>query len=586
MNDPVVAASDAALDERAGRPQPASAAGDATAATPGRPGGLEPIKVLLLALGGEGGGVLARWLVEAGTRLGHVVQSTSIPGVAQRTGATSYYIEWLPIERASIAGLEPVLCLSPMAGDLDLIVSSELLEAARAAERGLPDPQRTRVIASSSRSLTVAEKSAVADGRLAESALLGKLRTGAADLVCFDMQAVAREAGTVISAVMFGALWASGRLPLTREVCEDVVRAGGRGAQASLNGFALGADACAASARTDAGQADAQPGREPTTGPAPVREPGPAATGPTPVPEPAPAATGPAPTDERGQGLPAPLARMLGIGEARLRDYQDEAYALAYRERVLAWADLERALAGHEPDLPVTTEAARQLARWMAYEDVIRVADLKIRHDRFASLEREATAGAGGITRTWDFLKPGIDEIAAVLPAALASRLRTMADRRGWRALGNGVRLQTTGVTGLVAMRLLASLRPWRRRTARFAEEAALIDRWALALSAALGRDAALAAAIAGAPALIKGYSDTHARGRARFVEVLEHRIEGAAGADTDAQRAGAIRRALAAARADAQGVALAAELGQPAPQPVPQPIRFMPRQKTRPRGG
>jgi indolepyruvate ferredoxin oxidoreductase beta subunit len=49
-----------------------------------------PITVLICALGGEGGGVLAEWLVETATHSGYVAQSTSIPGVAQRTGATTY----------------------------------------------------------------------------------------------------------------------------------------------------------------------------------------------------------------------------------------------------------------------------------------------------------------------------------------------------------------------------------------------------------------------------------------------------------------------------------------------------------------
>ncbi|HVQ04998.1 MAG TPA: indolepyruvate oxidoreductase, partial [Burkholderiaceae bacterium] len=53
-----------------------------------------PITLLVCALGGEGGGVLAQWLVDVAIRAGHAAQSTSIPGVAQRTGATTYYLEF------------------------------------------------------------------------------------------------------------------------------------------------------------------------------------------------------------------------------------------------------------------------------------------------------------------------------------------------------------------------------------------------------------------------------------------------------------------------------------------------------------
>ena len=57
-----------------------------------------PVTLLLLALGGEGGGVLHDWIVDAAIEAGYPVQATSIPGVAQRTGATSYYIELLPLK--------------------------------------------------------------------------------------------------------------------------------------------------------------------------------------------------------------------------------------------------------------------------------------------------------------------------------------------------------------------------------------------------------------------------------------------------------------------------------------------------------
>ena len=53
----------------------------------------QAVSILLCALGGEGGGVLADWLVEVAHHADHPAQATSIPGVAQRTGATTYYLE-------------------------------------------------------------------------------------------------------------------------------------------------------------------------------------------------------------------------------------------------------------------------------------------------------------------------------------------------------------------------------------------------------------------------------------------------------------------------------------------------------------
>ncbi len=77
---------------------------------------MKPITILVTALGGEGGGVLAEWLVDTAVRSGHSAQSTSIPGVAQRTGATTYYVEVFPLADAELGGRKPVFSLNPVAG--------------------------------------------------------------------------------------------------------------------------------------------------------------------------------------------------------------------------------------------------------------------------------------------------------------------------------------------------------------------------------------------------------------------------------------------------------------------------------------
>src|SRR5581483_12273640 len=125
-----------------------------------------PITLLIAALGGEGGGVLTQWIVSAAADCGFPVQSTSIPGVAQRTGATTYYIEILPTKASELNGKLPVLALTPGVGDIDIAVSSELLEAGRTVANGFATPERTFVIASTSRFYAMDEKIAMGDGRL------------------------------------------------------------------------------------------------------------------------------------------------------------------------------------------------------------------------------------------------------------------------------------------------------------------------------------------------------------------------------------------------------------------------------------
>jgi hypothetical protein len=95
-----------------------------------------PITILIAALGGEGGGVMADWLMEAATHCGLPAQATSIPGVAQRTGATTYYLEIYPVTRDVLGVKEPVLSLTPSPGNVDVMVASELVEAGRAMQNG------------------------------------------------------------------------------------------------------------------------------------------------------------------------------------------------------------------------------------------------------------------------------------------------------------------------------------------------------------------------------------------------------------------------------------------------------------------
>jgi indolepyruvate ferredoxin oxidoreductase beta subunit len=93
-----------------------------------------PISILIAALGGEGGGVLTEWIVGAAVQAGFPVQSTSIPGVAQRTGATTYYIEILPVPSRDLGNKRPVLALTPGVGDID-IASRERIARSRSDGR-------------------------------------------------------------------------------------------------------------------------------------------------------------------------------------------------------------------------------------------------------------------------------------------------------------------------------------------------------------------------------------------------------------------------------------------------------------------
>jgi indolepyruvate ferredoxin oxidoreductase, beta subunit len=217
-----------------------------------------PVSLLIGALGGEGGGVLTDWIVAAALQSDLPVQSTSIPGVAQRTGATTYYIEVFPQTSRELGGRRPVLALSPGVGDVDMVVASEFLEAGRAVAGGFVTPDKTFVIASTHRFHAMAEKTAMGDGRFDAAKLMGAVERNAKAHVLFDMGAVAAAARAMINSVMLGAIAASGRLPIPAEAFEAAIRAG-KSADANLRGFKAGFEAAQAAGLP--GSAGGEPGQ-------------------------------------------------------------------------------------------------------------------------------------------------------------------------------------------------------------------------------------------------------------------------------------------------------------------------------------
>ena len=467
------------------------------------------ITVLIAALGGEGGGVMADWLIHAAKHCGYPAQATSIPGVAQRTGATTYYLEIFPERRENLGGREPVMSLTPSPGNVDVMVASELLEAGRAMQNGFISPERTVLIASTHRVYATIEKIQMADGRFPAERVLDAARHLARRAVLFDMQRVALESGTVINAVLFGALAGSGALPIPREACELAIRRAGKGTEASLRGFAAGCEIAAGSR--------------------------------------------PAPVPEQGR-LPPDTQQILDLGVARLKDYQGERYANLFLERVRSLGERDPRLVG---------EVARQLALWMSYEDLIRVADLKTRPSRFRRVRREVGAREGEPVVVIDYLKPGIEEVASVLPARLGQRLLEWARRRGkLDAYNVGMHLKTSGIVGFLLVRTLAKLKPWRPKSLRYAEEQALIERWLGEVRAAAARSTELAFEIAACASLLKGYGETHRRGLANFLAIFDALVENPPTADPSEQAA-AVRKAREAALADPEGLALEKNLGK-----------------------
>jgi indolepyruvate ferredoxin oxidoreductase, beta subunit len=478
-----------------------------------------PIKIAILAMGGEGGGVLADWIVDLGEQHGHIAQTTSVAGVAQRTGATIYYLELFPRAAAEAANAEPVLALMPTPGDVDVLLASELMEAGRAVQRGLVTADRTTLIASTHRVYSIHEKSAMGDGTVSSADLLSACEAAAKKWIAFDMAAVVEQQGSVISAVLFGALCASKALPFSREQFEATIARGKVGVAGSLKAFAAGFAMAE------------QPAQEPLTEAQPAFS-----------------------TQNKNPAVAALLKRLASnFGDAertlllegvrRLIDYQDVAYAELFLTRM-------DAVASHQ-QLRLTAEVGRHLALWMSYEDTVRVADLKTRASRFARVQKEVKATNDHVLAINEYMHPRLQEICETLPAGLGRWLEKSSAPRKLveRFTTKGRVVRTSSLRGYLMLYGVAALRPWRRGSLRYQHENAAIEAWLARVHQAAAINPPLALELAHCQRLVKGYSDTLERGKRNFDTVM------AAAARVDAASAASVvKRLRDAALADEHG--------------------------------
>jgi indolepyruvate ferredoxin oxidoreductase, beta subunit len=537
-----------------------------------------PIKLTIAALGGQGGGVLANWLIGIAESEGYLAQTTSVPGVAQRTGATIYYLEFFPQAAATAAGRDPIMALMPVSGDVDCVLASELAEAARAIQRGLVTRDRTTLIASSHRSYAISEKSAMGDGAVNEEELIELVRSQAKRVVLFDMDAMAESHQSVISSVMLGALGGSGVLPFRKAAFEAAIKKGGIAVSTNLAAFEDAWRRAEGDEGQDALRAGAESAKGADLGPPAALALGGTLAGDTvgsaaePLDAVPPQARSPKlqPLLDRVRRFAAPVQKIVLEGVRRAIDYQDPEYAKLYLDRleVIAGLDGMRGVRGganpaagnSNDDWSLTEATARSLALWMTFEDTIRVADLKTRSTRFTRVRDEIRADAGQLFGITEFMKPRVTEIAGTLPAGLGRwLLRSPGMNRLLTRWTGGKQIRTGTVTGFLMLHLLGGLKRWRRGTLRFHEENERIEQWLKRIEGLAATNYALAVELARAQRLVKGYGDTHERGWRNFSTLVDKLDELAPRPD------GAVvfARLQAAALADEEGKALARELAE-----------------------
>lgn len=491
-----------------------------------------PLTVLIAALGGEGGGVLTAWIVAAARAEGLVVQSTSIPGVAQRTGATTYYLELFPKQSVNQNSRQPVMALTPFPGNVDVMLASELVEAGRAIQSGYVTSDRTTLIASTHRVYAMSERIHMADSRHEPDNIFKAAEQMAERTVLFDMEHAARSASSAINAVMLGALAGSNSLPISRECFVQAIQDTGISVEANLSGFSAGYEGA-------------------TRGTA-IRTTG---TGPDPDVK-ASTSAGATLLTYVQQHFPHVTHATVMQAVARLVDYQDMRYAKLFLDRLEPILEYDRSARGDGRDWMLTIETARYLAARMAYEDIIWVADLKTRAERFERVRHEVKAEPGEPVVISEFLKPGIEEFCSVLPGWLARPIirwqhaRALQDR-----LNLSMRVKTSTISGFVLLRLVAKLRVWRSRCWRYAEEQSDIERWLDAVRRAAYIDYDFGLEAAQLARLIKGYGSTRRLGRTNSEKIMQALVNPALDSGQPANQM--VARARQAALADPDGKAL-----------------------------
>ena len=452
-----------------------------------------PYTIAILALGGQGGGVLTGWLVDTAERNGFLAQSTYVAGVAQRTGATVYCVELYPGDKVDKDGRVPVFTPYPVPGDVDLVVTGEMAETGRAIQKGFVTPNCTTLISSSHRVYSITEKEALDDGILDQSPVADAAAKAASRFVCFDMEAAAEQTGSIISAIMLGSIAATEALPFSREDYEQTIRDTGRAVEKNLSGFAAGFSQASSATDYSVNYEVAEP----------------------------------KPEGENGRQLAARIAKTLPSsvgtialhGALRCLDYQDREHADDYLDLLGATVQREKQAGGDSKGYAVSSEVARQMALQLCYEDIARVAELKTRESRSSRVRSQIGATGEQPVRVVEYFHPRIEEFCDGLPAGVGRwLLNSGAARSVLRPLfSKGRNIRTSTISGYLLLRMFAKQKSWRRKSYRYQTQRALIDQWLAKVHEVLASDHEAAVDVAASIESVRGYGDTWDRGYERY---------------------------------------------------------------------
>ena len=449
-------------------------------------------RILIGTVGGQGGGVLSDWLIKGLLNAGWQAQSIGLLGLSQRAGSVIYYAEARPFGHKP-----PILSAYAAPGDVDLLLAQEFLELGRLLQGGFAHPDCT-IIANTYRYYGTLEKTPAEGGIYPSGVIRKAAETLSGDSYLFHAQELVAQAGLSLlssNAILLGAVAGSQVFDLPPEPFRRAIEEAEVNVADNLKAFDLGysmmRDGSLPRALFKESEvldweqlAQQRQAALPARRRAEYRQ-----------------------LLEQARGAAPALSRVYAEACYRVLDFQDGAYVRDYLRSVQEIQAAEKAKSGDESN-SLTAVYAQHLANWMTYEDAPRVAQLKLRPERFAKMRQEHNVRGEDPFWVDDFLAPDPPQLYGMLPVAVGRWVRQRGRR--WRPdfdhIAMPMRVRSNRPWGYFTLSLVSAMRHLRRRSLRHHEELALLKRWHDAVLQWLGRDATLGRLAADAGRVVKGY--------------------------------------------------------------------------------
>lgn len=473
------------------------------------------IRILIPAVGGQGGGVLTEWVVQAFFLEDFDAQGISLPGLSQRGGSTVYYLEAHPKPESEDKSI--IFAQFPVPGEVDIILAQEFLELGRALELGYGSG-KTTIVTSSHRIYSTLEKMPIGSGIYSDEnlrKLAGGFSSRFIELNALELSKKNGMDELAVNAILLGALSASGAVPLDKQSFIRSIKMVGVAVNASLKAFEVGweyahsgnesnADLSAEWAGFIKEREDKLEGKE---------------------------------KDEYLSRISnieseysANLREILAESIYRLIDYQDLSYADKYLNEVNTVKTIDSNTKG--TTFKLTELFAKNLALLMSYEDGIRVAELKIKSDRFKRIREEMRVRDDQVFHVVDYLKPDAEEIYGLLPNVLVAPVLSFTQTRLFKKIWHRKKPLTMGQTpvtnsfgGYLRLWTLTKIKFLRPYSFRYKKEYKLIKAYRDAINKYASYDYKLACLVAKSAQMVKGYGKVRRRTMDSFYRFLDNII-------------------------------------------------------------